>query len=132
MLEYLRFGVAGNVLFWGTYGLYLPLHHGLGWNEAAALATGSILAHVLYFIVDKEWVFADGRVRRKTRVELARFAAFMTLNYFINLGIILGLSHYVHIPPDIGQFASAAFFTVWSYVGLKYWVFRAPVAARRR
>ncbi len=129
LLEYAKFGIAGNILFWSTYLFYLGFRHVLGWEEAAALATGSVIAHFIYFFVDKEWVFAEGGSRRKTRVELLRFVLFMTLNYFINLGIILGLSKYFGIMPDFGQFISAAFFTVWSYIGLKYWVFAPP---RRR
>jgi phage shock protein PspC (stress-responsive transcriptional regulator) len=53
-------------------------------------------------------------------------------NFFINLGIIAGLDYYFGISPYIGQFVSAAFFTLWTFGGLKYWVFHRPLRAKKR
>jgi putative flippase GtrA len=129
--------LAGNILFWGTYFGFFVFHQLFSWTEIAALATASVIAHVLYFIVDREWVFDDKGKRRKTSSELIRFVLFMGLNYFINLGIIYVLLHYFDLTPYIGQFIAAGFFTVWSYFGLKFWVFRqathsASLRAKRR
>lgn len=126
-IEFLKLQLAGNILFWGTYIGFFVFHELLHWEELAALATASIIAHILFFIADSEWVFDErgkkGR-QRKTLVELAHFAIFMGVNYFINLAIIHALSVYFDITPYIGQFISAMFFVIWNYVGLKYWVFR--------
>lgn len=124
--EFIKLQLAGNVLFWGTYIGFFVLEKLLHWPQLSALATASIIAHIAFFIVDKEWVFADKTGRRKTGGEIVRFIIFMGLNYFINLGIIEGLSRYFDITPYIGQFVSAAFFTVWNFAGLKFWVFQEP------
>ena len=124
LIEFIKLQLAGNILFWGTYLGFFLLYEMANWTEIAALSVASIIAHALFFIANSEWVFDEKGKRRKTSREITRFIIFMGINYFINLGIIAGLSHYFGITPYIGQFISAMFFTVWTFVGLKYWVFR--------
>jgi putative flippase GtrA len=131
LIQFIKLQLAGNILFWGTYIGFFLLYEFAHWSQTAALATASIIAHTAFFIVDKKWVFHEHEGRRKTRVELFRFIAFMGLNYFINLGIITGLSVYFDITPYVGQFISALFFTFWTFIGLKYWVFRKPRRVRK-
>lgn len=126
LIQFIKLQLAGNILFWGTYIGYFVLHELVHMSQLSALAIASIVAHAAFFVVDKKWVFHEGEGRRKTNVELTRFAIFMGLNYFINLGIITGLLYFFDISPYIGQFISAMFFTVWTFVGLKYWVFLKP------
>lgn len=131
LIQFIKLQLAGNILFWGTYIGFFLLHELALWSELAALATASIIAHILFFIADSEWVFDEKGQRHKTSGELVRFIIFMGINYFINLGIIAGLSYYFGITPYIGQFVAALFFTFWTFIGLKYWVFRKPKAKRR-
>lgn len=131
LIQFIKLQLAGNILFWGTYIGFFLLYEFAHWSQTAALAVASIIAHAAFFFVDKKWVFHEHEGRRKTRVELFRFIIFMGLNYFINLGIITGLSVYFDITPYIGQFISALFFTFWTFIGLKYWVFRKPRRVRK-
>lgn len=123
-IEFVKSQVAGNILFGGTYLGYFLLHEMAKWPDASALATASIIAHALFFIANKEWVFDDKTGRRKTSSEIQRFVMFMGMNYFINLGIIIGLQTYFGITPYVGQFIAALFFTFWTFIGLRFWVFR--------
>ena len=125
IIQFIKLQLAGNILFWGTYLGYAVGHELLDWNSTYSMVTGSLIAHVIFFIVDKNWVFNTGAGRRKTSGELMRFIIFMTLNFFINLGIVKGLEIYFGITPYIGQFVAGGFFAVWSYLGLKFWVFRS-------
>lgn len=122
-IEFIKLQIAGNILFWGTYVGFFVLHEVFHWHSVVALASASIVAHGLFFIADKEWVFSDKTGKRKTGDEITRFIMFMGLNYFINLGIITGLEHYFGISPYIGQFIAGFFFTAWTFIGLRYWVF---------
>jgi len=124
LVEFIKLQLTGNILFWGTYAGFFLLHELAHWNETPALAIASICAHVLFFIINKEWVFNDKTGKRKTSSEIIRFVLFMGLGYLINLGIITGLSHYFGITPYIGQFVAALFFTVWNFIGLRFWVFQ--------
>lgn len=123
-IDFIKLQLAGNILFWGTYVGYFLLHTLFGWSEVSALASASVVAHLLFFIADKEWVFNDKTGRRKTRSEITRFIIFMGVNYFINLGLITGFRVYFGIDPYIGQFLAGFFFTFWTFIGLRYWVFR--------
>ncbi len=125
LIEFLKLQLAGNVLFWGTYLGYFVFEQWAGWAHLPALVTASLIAHVLFFIVDKEWVFNTDTGREKTVGEAMRFAIFMGLNFFINIGIITGLDVFFGITPYIGQFISAMFFTFWTWLGLKFWVFHS-------
>lgn len=125
LLEFLRLNIAGFVFFWSTYGLFFLFDKVLRWEEWIALAIASLLAHGIFFYLDKKWVFTDNAKQRKTHQELTRFFILMTINYFLNLGIVLGLSQF-GISPYLGQFAGPFFFTFWNYFWFKWWVFKAP------
>lgn len=122
--QFIKLQIAGNVLFWGTYignAYFDQILHLPSWQS---LAIASIIAHVAFFFVDKNWVFSDKTGKRKTSEEFLRFVIFMGFNYFLNIAIVLGLERYFGITPYIGQFISAFFFTFWQWFGLKFWVFR--------
>ncbi len=125
IVEFIKLQLAGNVLFWGTYLGYAIGHEFLGWDTTLAITVSSLCAHVVFFIVDKNWVFSTKTGKSKTRQEIVRFVLFMGLNFFINLGITLALEKYFNISPYVGQFIAGMFFAVWSYLGLKFWVFRS-------
>lgn len=125
-VDFFKLQLAGNVLFWGTYVGYWVFNNMLHWGELSSLLVASLIAHILFFVVDKEWVFADKTGRRKTSSEIVRFLAFMGFNYALNITIIELLSVYAGIKPEFGQFISAAFFTAWSFLGLRFWVFQEP------
>lgn len=124
LVQFIKLQLAGNILFWGTYIGFYVFHEQIQWSEVASLTTASLIAHALFFIANKEWVFDEEGENRKSTAELVRFIIFMGINFFINIGIISGLSAFFDITPYIGQFISALFFTFWTYIGLKYWVFR--------
>ena len=130
VIEFVKLQIAGNILFWGTYLGNALFHEIFGWPSVYAMTVSSILAHVGFFLADKNWVFSDETGKRKTGDEVVRFIAFMGLNFFINLGIVLGLEAYFGISPYIGQFIAGIFFTFWTWAGLKFWVFRHARHAR--
>ncbi|MGB3023194.1 MAG: GtrA family protein [Candidatus Saccharimonadales bacterium] len=122
-IEFVKLQLAGNVLFWGTYIGYFVSDKILHRPSIMALAVASLIAHALFFVINREWIFSDKTGDRKTRNELVRFIIFMGLNFCINLGIIAGLETYLGLSPYVGQFVAGLFFTVWTFVGLKFWVF---------
>ncbi len=122
-IQFLKLQLAGNIIFWGTYLGYFVSDYVFGHPELWALALSSLLAHVVFFIVSREWIFDAATGRRKQRQEVIKFIVFMGFNYFLNLAIIEGLRHFLGITPYIGQFISGFFFGVWTYLGLKLWVF---------
>lgn len=123
IVEFIKLQLAGNILFWGTLGGTFVLKELMHWSELAALATAALVAHVFFFLADKNWVFDEKNKRRKTSTEITRFVIFMGMNYCINIAltqlwwVLFGVSVYV------AQFLNSIFFTFWTYAGLKLWVF---------
>jgi putative flippase GtrA len=123
LVQFIKLNIAGNILFWVTYIGFAVFDGLLHWPELPALATASIIAHVLFFFLNKEWVFVDKSGRRKAGRDMMRFVIFMGFNYFLNLGIIHGLSVYAGVTPYIGQFLAGFFFAFWTFIGMRWWVF---------
>lgn len=121
-LQFVKLQLAGNILFWGTLGGTFVFKELWGWGTISALATGSLIAHILFFMVNKNWVFDEKRGRKTSR-EIVRFVVFMGLNYFINLGLTEYWTTVPHINVYLAQVLNGFIFTVWNFVGLKLWVF---------
>lgn len=122
LVEFVKLQIAGNILFWGTYIGYAVSDKIFDQPHIAAIAVASLIAHGLFFLASRDWVF-DRHGKRKPPRQIWRFVVFMGMNYFINIGIIYTLESRFAITPYIGQFISAFFFTAWNYIGLKFWVF---------
>ena len=133
--------LSGNVLFWGTIVGSIVLHEVLGVGKIWSVAIASAVFHVVFFLLDKHWVFSTKTGKNKTQKEIVRFVIFMGLNYFLNLGLIqllltllsetalssvqmtmIGTTFDIDLV--VAQLLASAFFAVWSWLGLKYWVFR--------
>ena len=124
ILEFIRLQIAGNVLFWGTYGGSAFFDKVMHWQSWQGIAVASLIANIAFFILDRNWVFSVKTGERKTGDEVVRFVILMVVNYFINIGIILGLEKFFGISTYIGQFLAGFFFAFWSWISLKFWVFR--------
>lgn len=128
--QFVRLQLAGNVLFWGTFAGSAFFDKVMHWPSLLAVAVASLFANVAFFILDKNWVFSEKTGKKKTSDEIVRFLILMVINYFINIGIIAGLERFFAISSYIGQFIAGLFFTFWSWVSLKFWVFRHARHAR--
>lgn len=60
--------------------------------------------------------------KRKTAIQFGKYLAGGSVYFWSGYAIIAGLKA-VGITPYIGFFISAGFFTIWSYLWYKYWVF---------
>ncbi|NCU31238.1 hypothetical protein EOM57_05635, partial [Candidatus Saccharibacteria bacterium] len=97
--------------------------------------------YIVFFLLDKHWVFSTKTGKNKTQDEIVRFTIFMGLNYLLNLGLIhlvlrsLEFTYLSNVELTvfattfdidlvIAQLVASAFFAVWSWLGLRYWVFR--------
>lgn len=125
-LQFIKLQIAGNVLFWGTLLGTALFAEVIGWPDLWSLATASLIAHGLFFVIDKEWVFADKKGKRKTNREITRFILFMGFNFLLNISIIQTLIALTPLNVYASQFVAATFFTFWNFAGLKFWVFQMP------
>jgi len=131
VLQFLKLQLAGNILFLGTImGIAVAdtLENG---DPFIGLVVGSALAHVVFFYVNKNWIFT-GNDNEQTKKEAGRFILFMSFNFVLNIFLVEGATSLIAtFAPHLGAYAyyigvvmAAMFFAIWSYLGLKLWVFK--------
>ncbi len=137
-LEFVRLQLAGNILFIGTLAGIFVAEKIFTVHSIIGVIVGSIVAHIIFFIVNRHWVFRSADDDERLVSEVVRFIAFMTFNFFLNLVLIevsrrlfaQSLPEYAMYEYYAGLVMSSLFFVFWSYVGLKFWVF-APASVKR-
>lgn len=123
IVEFIKLQLAGNVLFWGTMGGTFLLNKIFGFAQFPSFVAASVVGNILYFGLDRHWVFADVyKHDRKPTGDIARFAIFSFVSFVINI-VLVGALQKIVFDVYISQIIAGFFFTVWSYIGLKFWVF---------
>ncbi|NLA42789.1 hypothetical protein GX865_01345 [Candidatus Saccharibacteria bacterium] len=154
--EFIKLQIAGNILFLGTLIGFFIGDKLVGTKSIIALVSASIVAHILFFIANRKWVFSQ-KVKLPGDQSTRRFVIFMILNFFLGIALIELYAYLLRANPDssittalftvwnsatewmssfvamqgnwelyVAQFLSGLTFTLWSFVGLRYWVF-API-----
>ncbi len=121
---------GGSLYFWSGYAIfalgYSVLHLRWLWAKIAADAVG----WTLNYVVQRYWTFAGSHRRLSEMQHVGRYLFIETVGLVLDYLIIYGLNA-IGITPYIGFFISAGFFTVWSYLWYKYWVFPETTAPSR-
>lgn len=154
--EFVKLQIAGNILFLGTFIGFFIGDKLLGAQSIIALVSASIIANILFFIANRNWVFSQEK-KLPGDESAKRFTIFMILNFFLSIALIELYAHLLRTHPDssitaslfaiwdyatqwlnplvvmqgnweryVAQFLTGFTFTIWSFVGLRYWVF-API-----
>ena len=74
--------------------------------------------------------FAD-QVHLSEMKHASRYVFIESIGFVLDYLIIGGLKH-IGITPYVGFFISAAFFTIWSYLWYRYWVFPEKATSNDR
>lgn len=108
--------------FWSGYAVFAIGYSvfDLWWFWAKVAA--DIVGWTLNYLVQRYWAFASDRLKLSEMQHVGRYIFIETIGFILDYLIIAGLDC-IGISPYIGFFISAAFFTVWSYLWYKYWVF---------
>jgi len=128
--EFIKLQLAGNIPFWGTYLIHLALDKGLGVAPFQSLLVATVLANAVFFIVDDRWVFSDSRRQRHSSTGALRFVIFMSISALLTFNITWQLHELFGISIYIGQFISAGLSILWTFAGLKFWVFASTKTRR--
>lgn len=113
--------VGGSVYFWVGYGVFAVCYSGLGWSWLWAKIAADAIGWSLNYLVQRFWAFAD-HVSLSEMQHASRYVFIEAIGFILDYLIIGGLN-YIGVSPYIGFFLSAGFFTIWSYLWYKYWVF---------
>ncbi|HSW85295.1 MAG TPA: GtrA family protein [Candidatus Saccharimonadales bacterium] len=122
--EVIRFGkymTGGALYFWVGYGVFAICYSVLKWDWLPSKILADIVGWTLNYLVQRFWAFSD-RVKLSEMQHAGRYVFIESVGFIIDYLIIWGFT-VIGITPYIGFFLSAGFFTIWSYLWYKYWVF---------
>jgi putative flippase GtrA len=119
--RFAKYMVGGGAYFWIGYGVFALCYSGLHWAWLPAKIAADIIGWTANYFVQRFWTFAD-RVSLSEMQHAGRYVFIEAIGFVLDYLIIYGLQA-IGVTPYIGFFVSAAFFTVWSYLWYKYWVF---------
>lgn len=119
IVEYL---ISGGAFFWSGYASFFIFDSLLDWPLFAATSLSYLIGWTVNYLLQRYWVFADPKLKKQGASVTLRYMIISVINLGINYLILRGLKG-IGITPYIGQFVSAAFFTVWNYFWYKLWVF---------
>lgn len=120
--QFAKYMAGGSLYFWVGYGVfaigYSLLHVWWLWAKIAADTIG----WSLNYFVQRYWAFNSDHLRLSEMEHVGRYLFIETIGFILDYAII-GILKYAGVSPYIGFFISSAFFTVWSFLWYKYWVF---------
>jgi putative flippase GtrA len=119
-----RFGkymAGGTLYFWVGYGVFAICYSGFHWDWLWAKVAADAIGWSLNYLVQRFWAFSD-QAHLSEMQHAGRYIFIESIGFVLDYLIIWGLKA-IGVSPYWGFFISAGFFSVWSYLWYKYWVF---------
>jgi putative flippase GtrA len=121
LTQFARYMAGGSIYFWSGYAIFATLYSLVHWNWLPAKIVADIVGWSLNYLVQRFWTFAN-QVHLSEMEHAGRYIFIESIGFILDYAIIAGLKA-IGITPYIGFFVSSAFFSVWSWLWYKYWVF---------
>lgn len=121
-IQFGKYMAGGGLYFWSGYLIFAIGYSGLHWSWWTAKIAADGVGWTLNYFVQRYWAFA-GKPKKLSEMQHAgRYMFIETIGFGLDYALIGGLKA-LGITPYLGFFISSGFFTVWSYLWYKYWVF---------
>jgi putative flippase GtrA len=114
--------ISGGAYFATGYIVFFICDKGLHLNLWWAKLSANILGWTVNYLLQRYWVFNNQHLSSRKVQVTYRYAIITGIDFVIDYLIVRELK-VNGLTPYLGQFVSAAFFTVWNYYWYKYWVF---------
>jgi len=121
-IQFAEYMISGGLYFWAGYGMFAFLWSGLNWSLWWATIVSNVFGWLFNYVLQRYWVFASKSLKGHQTQVSSRYIIITLADFLMNYFILYGLKQ-IGISPYIGQFISAAFFTVWNYLWYRFWVF---------
>ncbi len=128
--QFLKYMSGGTLYFWRGYAIFAFCYSILHWGWLWAKVLADVVGWSLNYVVQRYWAFASDHPHLSEMEHVARYLTIESVGFVLDY-VIIGALKAVGITPYIGFFISAGFFTVWSYLWYKYWVFPERKAERK-
>ena len=115
-----KYLVGGSLYFWVGYAIFALCYSGFHWDWLPSKLLGDVIGWTLNYLVQRLWAFKDST--HFSEMNHAGRYFIESIGFIMDYAMIAGLKA-IGISPYIGFFISGAFFTVWSFLWYRYWVF---------
>jgi putative flippase GtrA len=119
--QFIKYFSGGTLYFWVAYGVFALCYSGLHWNWLPAKILSDAIGWSLNYFVQRFWAFSEQHHLSEMQ-HAGRYIFIESIGFVMDYALIGGLK-WCGITPYIGFFISGAFFTVWSWLWYRYWVF---------
>jgi|SRR6185312_3393575 len=120
--RFLKYLAGGSLYFWSGYAVFALCYSGLRWSWLPAKIAADAVGWSLNYLAQRYWAFNSDRLKLSEMQHVGRYLFIESIGFVLDY-LIIGALNAIGITPYIGFFISAGFFTVWSYLWYKYWVF---------
>ena len=129
--RFTEYMISGGAYFWSGYLVFFFIDKGLGMAFFWAKSISTLVGWTVNYTLQRYWVFRNPELAKHQTEVTGRYTVITLVNFVLDYLIVFGLKS-IGITPYIGQFVSAAFFTVWSYLWYKFWVFPEKFAKKAK
>lgn len=120
--QFIKYLAGGWLYFWSGFAVFALCYSGLKWSWFPAKVAADTVGWSLNYFVQRYWAFNSDHLKLSEMQHVGRYVFIETIGFILDYLIIGGLNA-IGITPYIGFFISAGFFTIWSFLWYKYWVF---------
>ena len=120
--QFVKYLSGGWFYFWSGYAVFALCFSVLKWNWFWSKVAADVVGWSLNYMVQRYWAFNSKHLHLSEMQHAGRYIFIESVGFVLDYLIIGGLNA-IGITPYIGFFISAGFFTVWSFLWYKYWVF---------
>ena len=120
-IRFFKYMVGGSIYFWVGYGVFALCYSGLHWKWFPAKLLADAIGWTLNYLVQRFWAFSD-HISLGEMQHASRYVFIESIGFVLDYLLIGGLYH-LGVSPYVGFFISGIFFTFWSFLWYKYWVF---------
>ncbi len=119
--RFLKYLVGGSIYFWVGYGLFAVGYSLFHWGWFLSKIFGDVIGWSTNYVIQRLWAFSD-QIHLSEMRHAGRYVFIESIGFILDYLMIYGLKE-IGISPYIGLFISGIFFTFWSWLWYKYWVF---------
>jgi len=120
-VQFGKYMTGGSVYFWSGYAVFAVAYSVFKWDWLPAKILSDVIGWSLNYMIQRLWAFAD-QIHLSEMQHAGRYVFIESVGFVLDYLIIWGLKS-IGITPYVGFFLSAGFFTIWSFLWYKYWVF---------
>jgi len=127
--QFAKYMAGGALYFCVGYAVFALCYSGFGWPWLPAKIVADAIGWTLNYLVQRLWAFRS-QVHLSEMQHAGRYVFIESIGFVLDYLIIWGLNS-IGITPYVGFFISAGFFTIWSFLWYKYWVFPETAGKKR-